>query len=1628
MDDSVRFRLEGWKRQLIDLSSRNRLLSFKPTRVTTVRIVDEMPAEVFRSLHLENRSMRFLPLKEQAGHKNRITSETGASETGASTSEQVLTEPVEFHPVERESLSSHHTDTLLQTELQEAKLDYSLLRIYQNSTSLLEEQGVNTLFLALGMIEWLESPDATAPLKAPLILLPVHLSRQTARSGFSVKATQDDPILNPAIAERLRLDFRIALPQLPDTFEDFDPGQFFASVQQSIASQKNWRVTNDIHLGLFTFQKFVMYKDLEINEAHYADHAVIQALCAGRNERLGQLPEEVLRADLDEALPPETTFQVLDADSSQQRAILAVKSGRDLVLEGPPGTGKSQTIANLIADALADGKRVLFVSEKMAALEVVYNRLESLGLHDFCLNLHSNKTNKRAVIEELARVLNNPPRRDHNDDAGLDRLAEVRRDLNGYVRDLHEPFGKFAASPFLIFGKIAQLEAAPVVNAWIDEIGNCDKTTFDQTCRDFLEHASLLEEIGDPSRHAWRGSELQSLSGAERDLMSEAIDRAAGSLWKLIEVSKAYASEIGTTRPSTFGQVESLCEVAVLIARSPQTTEAIVSGHYWTSLSREAGEILEHGRLFEDKRAAVLRNFKTELLETGFSDLTELLQMDFSQLLSRYAEYCRTWGRFFNPAFWRDRKALRFYFREDYSPSSNEQLLKDLDVALQCRAEVLFLRERDRAGRELFGDRWLGSESDWRDLESFSDWIVKVRRFLADGFLESEGVRLAAGGQLNPDDVQIRVDEIRAHLSAARADVERVAKLGVFNPTGNVSTEAEAGLIPLAERLAELKEAIPGLRQWSLYQASLKRCEAGVGAAFLKRFYEQAIEPDEMEPAFRRLFYRRWLDLVCSERPRLEKFRALSHEKKIEEFKRLDLRALDLARRRVLHQLSRKKDELIGDGRLSPELVLVQRESRKKTRHLPLRKLLLRAPEAVRTIKPCFMMSPLSVAQFLDPSLHIFDLVIFDEASQIPPEDALGAIIRGRQVVVVGDSKQLPPTSFFSAQIIAEDDIDPSQGEAPAITDSVESILDEMASLGFARLRLRWHYRSRHESLITFSNRKFYDAELITFPGPGIDADRVGLQFHWVGGVYEGKGINSVEASAVADAVCEHIRNCPELTLGVGTFNIRQQTLILDELDKRRREDPALEFFFARRGEGQFFVKNLENIQGDDRDVIFISVTYGPDSEGRVRYNFGPLNGPNGWRRLNVIITRAKLSLRIFSSLRGEDIDPARAQSEGAQLLREYLFFAERGILSAPTLRAEAEMESPFEQSVYEELTRQGLRLAPQIGQSGYRIDFGVQDEEMPGRFIAGIECDGAAYHSAATARDRDRLRQSVLENLGWKIHRIWSTDWYQSREAQITRILNLVEQSRREAGQEELSQTAPEQKPDARSIEIEEFDPDPNDPVVEPTSFTPDGKTAPQGFLPEIESYNLTPIRILGEAESFYSEPDSRIAETLLRVVECESPVHIIEATRRVAVHWQMNRAGNRIRERIYKIAGELNRSGKLRLQGDFLWKAGQKEAVIRARAIRDYVFDAEYICPSEFEAAIIYVLKSGGARMLDELVTEVARAMGFDRTGRKLSGQISSAIQALVAQGKLRAVARGIQLRDEGSGMKKSLRKNSD
>ena len=1568
--------IEHWKRKLLDLSKRNRLLNFKPNKVSTITVVDELPAEVFRVLVTRGQGMRFRPSDHPEG-------EPDIGDTG----EDEQLQPFELSGTPDDSApGERHTDTWLQTRLADAKLDHNLRRITDQAKSVLEEQGVNTLFLVLGMLHWYEADDSETLLKAPLLMVPVKLDRKAAGKPYVLSAGDDDPVLNPALAESLRSSFGVKLPELPELTDNFDAAPLYRAISQAIKDRKRWQVTNEIVLGLFSFQKFVMFKDLEKNKDAYAAHRLIGQLATRKGSGGFSLPPDVASMELDAEFPPEETSQVVDADSSQLRAVAAVGRGHDLVMQGPPGTGKSQTITNLIAHALGSGKTVLFVSEKMAALQVVYGRLKAAGLGDFCLELHSGKANKRAFISEIGRALDNSFTSPARHLEGAERLRLVRHSLTEYAAAVHTPEMPLGRSPFEAYGDLALLaDSIPIRLRQGVESVTAD--AFAEAKRHLDDLAGASAPIGDPRSHPWRDTTKTYYSADQQEDIGTTIDTLLSECDAFIALAPQVASELGLPMISTIEHSERASAVAEILERSPGAALDVLQSDAWNSPPPQAKVLIGLGRRASEGKSETLKRFIAAVLDKVQTGDAELIEAHHRKLF-----------RMLRSDYRRARKAWLQYRLPNYAGTLGDQVAH-MRAADQTRRDLTELASAETGARDLFGDLWKGENSEWDALERYVDWVVEFRTACVRHGLTAEAAQRAA--KPLPDVASARA--LAGHAKAVRDGI-RALGLMIGWPADYLSNET---VDEISERAFALRGAFERHREWASFYKARQIAAAGVARDALEVAEATGVAYGDLPRAFQRAFLQRWLDDVVQKRPALVEFHALEHEQRIAEFRALDRGALEANRVSLQARQRAAVQDRLKYLRDDESMGYLRGEMARQRNHAPVRRTLHKAHEPIKAIKPCFMMSPLTVAQFLDPSEHIFDLVVFDEASQLTAEDAVGAVVRGKQLVVVGDQKQLPPTNFFavqSGQLEAEKGAD---GEP--IVEDMESILEQFMAAGLSMARLRWHYRSKHESLIAFSNISFYDAELYTFPSADTDTRERGLQFvHVTDGLYEGAGLNRAEARSVADAVVEFAREQlakaderERLTLGVGTFNLRQQIAIQDEIEARRRQEPSLEPFFAPRDDGAFFVKNLENIQGDDRDVIFLSVTYAKGLDGRLRHNFGPINGENGWRRLNVLITRAKLRMKVFSSMWCDDIDLSKTQAAGARYLKDFLQFAERGSLIGATVTADAETESPFERGILQELTRRGMRVVPQVGVAGYRVDLGVLDDEVEGRFICGIECDGAAYHAAESARDRDRLRQQVLEGLGWTILRVWSTDWFKDRDGTVQRLVERIEVTRRHArasSRPSRSQEVPGQRP-AETI----GDPAPVEWVDVNDAETTQPVSGEEYRYAQLASSN-------GRMGVMYATLASLVTD-IGEVVRIESPVHQDDVMTRLAEANGDQRVGPRIAQQLERALASAASRSIVKRRGEFVYWP-EDPIPVRSRAGTD--IPADRIAPEEYQAAVLLVLRSTDACRRDRLTNAVRTVLGFNRTGRKLEERIGQAVESLIEAGQVGEGSTGLRIRE--------------
>jgi very-short-patch-repair endonuclease len=1126
---------------------------------------------------------------------------------------------------------------------------------------------------------------------------------------------------------------------------------------------------------LFSFLKLLMYHDLDRAAVAAAAHPILSMLAGqglgtgdqGLRAESGLLPipnpqSSILNLD---TRPPEECFQVLDADSSQAEAIAAALAGQSFVLQGPPGTGKSQTIANIIAECMAAGKRVLFVSEKMAALQVVFDRLKHCGLADFCLEAHSHKASKRAVLDALGAALHAPappaaPAFPYAE------LAATRAQLNDYAAALHAPHGPLRWTPHQVYARMASLADAPDCAA---PLGDLDGYTLERlgaidtllaridTRRQLLQ--SLAENV-------WRGCAITTGSFELRGQIRTRLRALLAALSEVQAAAAAFAESLDLPAPDDLATARAIHSLAALL-HEPQLLppEWLAAGADPARRGIIAATRQDYAAL-ADAEARLLQRYQITLLD-----------QDLDGLLERFSLRYGSWTRVLRPQFYRDLATMRASLQPG-TTLDPAAALADLQLAVAVRAA----RAREQAQLESvaarLGSPFDGRATDWDALEALASWAdrlfgLPLPAALSQRVTQLLTTRSPARAAFTSGNGGALAERLAAALAKLNAELAFFDTLGLG--TGNWEM-AKLPIPNLQSLIATLLEHMGDLDSWWEF-CELRRAADALGiAGYLDSLIgsEAAAQPRQ---SFHKRLYTLWLDAAHQRSPALRQFQRESHQALVERFRWLDLGQLAATQARLHQQLAARRPLPEQAAVPGTELAILRRELQKQRRHKPIRQLFREMPDLLGRLKPCLLMSPLSVSQFLDPDVARFDLVIFDEASQIRTEDAVGAVLRGSALIVVGDNKQLPPTSFFLAD--AEGEFADDDQDAP---DSFESILDAASAGGLPARLLRWHYRSRDESLIAFSNARFYAGRLATFPNAAVAEDQ-GVSFeHVPDGVYDRQGsrANPIEARRVADIICQRLKARPERSLGVVAFSQSQQLAILHELERRRAADPALDLLFDEARAEPFFVKNLENVQGDERDVMIVSVGYGRDASGRLLMNFGPLNQQGGERRLNVAITRAREQVTLVSSLLPEDIDLKRTQHPGPRLLREYLEYARRGgtgdwgqeLANPSTPTPHPPIPNPrVEDQLADALAQRGISLARQIGHSDFRIDIAIRDAADTGCFVLGIECDGDDYRDAPTARDRERLREQVLAGLGWQIMRIWSADWAQNAEGQVGRV-----------------------------------------------------------------------------------------------------------------------------------------------------------------------------------------------------------------------------------------------------------------
>lgn len=1344
-----------WERKLLDLSLRNLLLNFRVNKSVVQLMTDDLGR--LEDALISGKTFGIYPIEENSSLKP---------------SEDKIYFPGECIEDIKASCDIEFKNGRIRSFLKNTDLTAAMKTLKRKAKVSIEESGSNTLYLAMGFLKWYESDISVKERYAPLILVPVDITKKIQDKNYSVKIRDEESMVNITLLEFLRQNFGMdigGLDPLPTDENGTDIKLVLNTVRKAIMENSRWDVCDIAFLGSFSFNRFIMWNDLRNRSEEILSNKIVKGLISGEYD--SSPVEQTPLTDLDVEIKPADLAVVMSADSSQLESVYAASKGESFVLHGPPGTGKSQTITNMIATALYHGKSVLFVAEKMAALSVVQNRLEKVGLGPYCLEIHSNKASKGEVLAQLERTLeaneSKPSEIFYNK---ANDLLEARLKLNDVMVSLHikTPIG------FSVFELIGMYS----VNREFDNIFICDdefiesmsEEKYDECIQAMSMLAKLTKECGSISQHPLREFYVKEYSMQLRRDFISALEEYRSSLRESENIVKVVMPRIDDSlvfSRECINYVENLIGTLLMdgeiIPALIENRDAVVNKEIYIKKITAALNA-------EKIKDELLKIFKESILT--YDELTAkagLIEAKGKWVLSR-------------------NKMIKSLVAELKARAIRPDDIKEADLEMYYDKITDY---KNLSGAAVFDEKFTSIAGikkpdgtlDYKKLSESLNKNISIVNVL-DGYPSDTENRIKLCGKLKDGSLleyikgQSNVLSGFIECGKRRLKAETVLMTDFGFRLHDFSSEDDF-IGKMCDRISTYIDNAEELKSYvGLVENTEQLKELGL-IELVEALFEGKVNEDNIRNAFDCGFARSAAEYFIKSEPALTHFNGVGFTECIDKLAEISGDFMEMTCKEVEAKLAAKVRDALDQKVGGQQIAYLKKQIKSGRKAEPTRAMFNKIGPLLHKICPCMLMSPMSVAQYIDPSFPKFDYVIFDEASQLPTGEAVGAIARGENAIIVGDPKQLPPTTFFETNQTSE--------ENPEIED-LESLLDDCLALSIPQRSLLWHYRSRHESLIAYSNIKYYDNKLYTFPSPSDIVSEV--KFIKVDGFYDrGKTKqNKAEAQKIVgeitrrlmdDELCKH-------TMGVVTFSVVQQNLIEDMLNDALAKDENLAVRAAELPES-IFVKNLENVQGDERDIIMFSIGYGPDKDGIVGMNFGPLNQEGGWRRLNVAISRAREEMLIFSTLTPEKIDLSKTDAPGVEGLKGFLEFA---MLGNKALFAKAELVSKQKddvaRSIAAKLKADGIRAEINVGTSKYRVDIGIVDPDDENKYILGILLDGENYMRSKTANDRNVLQPSVLTGLGWNLHRVWTLDWFDTPDREYRKILEVLDKIKKYDAEEE--------------------------------------------------------------------------------------------------------------------------------------------------------------------------------------------------------------------------------------------------
>jgi hypothetical protein len=1599
-------KLTQWEHKLLDLSLRNMLINMRMTKAVVPLLSSDV--SLLEDALSDGEEFQVMPRPADMS----IAGEGGVPVEGLSE----LGPFAEFIALECKHKRLHSLYT-------EKELNSCLTKMYRSAKTSMEENGASTLYLALGLLRWFESKNSAAARYAPIVLVPIDIIRKSASKGYAMHMRDEDAQINITLLEFLKQKFDTPIYGLnppPMDMHGLDLPKVFAIIRHAVMNLPMWDVVEAGFIGNFSFSQFVMWNDIHNNSEFLENNKIVHSLMTGAVDWDCTIPDGV---DTDEAYLPVTV------DSSQLRAINMAAADLSFVLHGPPGTGKSQTITAMVANALTKGKTVLFVAEKIAALEVVQRRLAALGIQDFCLELHSNKATKKAVLDQLRRGLEIGVWGMKTDyDKKIQDIRKMRAELDAYAKALHmeRPFGKSLRQLMDIYEMIPELNKS--VRFDHAYVGTLTESDLDHQAYSLERLIAAGKGVGHPHHHPLMAVHNTEYSQRLKFDLESVIRAYAEALKKFQADVNGFAALMEIKAPVTEDEYRDICNYA----------QSVITAEEIPAFLRQSSNV---DREFVMPETYLTKRQAFSVRQADFPSKwnENFLRMDMKPYREKY-----------------DQANKKFFGKGKALASLTAELQAFAAFAVETDRIPVYLTDITIYQQEV-------QEMSAAEAELSYEWKQILKVYDTADALQSYKDRIKSQLQIMSQfSEQIRKLESAGTLESCIQKAKALAaQQDAVKKTENETTELldlsfdhfEGNYLESRLRLCVcILENAASIKDWIVYQQYAAECrQRGLGP--ICDAYEAGLPHDEVMTVYLRSIYRAIILSVIEKEPVLNGFTGIGFNEKIAQFKKMDQEFMDLTKDEMFYKLTHQLPTSNDSVEVSRELNLLRRAISSNGRGLSIRTLFEQIPNVLTRLCPCMLMSPISAAQYLKAENDLFDIVIFDEASQLPTCKAVGVLARGKNAVIVGDPNQMPPTSFFAGNTVDEDNLD---------IEDLDSILDDCLALGMPSAYLHWHYRSRHESLIAFSNQEFYENSMFTFPSVNDRERRVSLVK--VDGFFDrGKGrVNETEARTIVAEIRRRYKD-PELkdqTVGVVTFNISQQTLIEDLLQEEYQKDAAFDKW-ANVGEEPLFVKNLENVQGDERDVILFSIAFGPDAEGRLSLNFGPLNKEGGWKRLNVAVSRARTEMVVFTAMTADMIDLKRTKSKGVEALKDFLEFAQKGRLQGDHMENRMEKAQGIMAHICQAITAGGYQYQKAVGHSKFKVDIAVINPYNPEEYLMGIILDGESYRQSQNTKDREVAQVSVLSGLGWELHRIWTMDWWDNREKELAKLMQRLGEKKEEARlmnqqrandsveenkepaemakkqtetEEEPTETAKEPTETVREAEMEKataegstemeetVEEKPVDEVapVQNTDHAAMGYYAAQNPFPaaaagkvasgkneavesitqmdpaemeyRAEEYTFADVEMtdLSTADYIKKESLALIADKMQQIIDAEAPIMYDRLVKKTLRAFNIARSSPQTLEAtdkaLKKVSVRMNKQAGVK----FYWRKDQdpeQYRIFRRDMNSGDKRSADEICQQELKNAVCIALKEKGAQDKESLMKSTIRTMGYARSSTALA-----------------------------------------